>query len=132
MVFIDNSVDPTTGVIRLKAELPNTGLQLWPGQLLTIRLHLTDRADCIVVPSQAVQAGQKGAYVYVIKEDESAELRNISPGLRVAGMTEIVSGVQTGERVVIDGQMLLDNGVKVVERSQAKGDKPQKAGQKQP
>ncbi len=132
LVFIDNSVDPTTGVIRLKAELPNTGLRLWPGQLLSIRLHLTDRADCIVVPSQAVQMGQKGAYVYVIKEDDSAELRSVSPGMRVEGMTEMASGVQTGERVVIDGQMLLDNGIKVVERNQAKGEKPQKAGKNQP
>lgn len=132
LVFIDNTVDPTTGVIRLKAELPNTGHQLWPGQLLTIRLHLTDRAGGIVVPSQAVQAGQKGAYVYVIKEDESAELRSVTPGMRVAGMTLIESGVQAGERVVIDGQMLLDNGIKVVERGQAKGEKPRQAGQNQP
>ena len=132
LIFIDNTVDPTTGVIRLKAELPNTDLRLWPGQLLTIRLHLTDRAGCIVVPSQAVQAGQKGAYVYVIKEDESAELRSVTPGMRVEGMTLIESGVQAGDRVVIDGQMLLDNGIKTVERSQVKGEKPRKPEQTQP
>ena len=68
----------------------------------------------------------------MIKEDERAELRNVSPGMRVEGMTEITSGVQAGERVVIDGQMLLDNGIKVVERSQAKGEKQQKPGKNQP
>lgn len=132
LVFIDNSVDPTTGVIRLKAEFSNAGLQLWPGQLLSLRLHLTDRNDCIVVPSQAVQMGQRGAYVYVIKADESAELRNVTPGMRLQGVTVMESGVQVGERVVIDGQMLLDNGIKVVERNQAGTAKQPKEERKQP
>ncbi len=132
LVFIDNSVDPTTGVIRLKAEFSNAGLQLWPGQLLSLRLHLTDRNDSIVVPSQAVQMGQRGAYVYVIKADESAELRNVTPGMRLQGVTVIESGVQAGERVVIDGQMLLDNGIKVMERNQAGAAQQPKEERKQP
>lgn len=132
LVFIDNSVDPTTGVIRLKAELPNAGLRLWPGQLVAVRLHLTERNDCIVVPSQAVQMGQQGAYVYVIKADEITELRHITAGMRVQGVSLIESGIQAGERVVVDGQMLLDDGIKVVERSQAGGGKPANQPRQQP
>ena len=114
--FIDNTMDPTTGVIRLKATFTNTDKTLWPGQMIDVRMQLTLRPDCIVVPSQAIQTGQKGPYIYVVKDDQSVEFRPVTPGMLYQGETVIESGLQAGERVVTDGQMQLADGVKVEER----------------
>jgi multidrug efflux system membrane fusion protein len=118
LAFIDNTVDPTTGVIRLKASFTDSQQRLWPGQLIDVRLHLTDRADCIVVPSQAVQAGQGGMYVYVVKEDQTVSYRPVTAGMLFEGETVIEAGLQEGERVVIDGQLQLADGSKIEERGQ--------------
>ncbi len=119
LAFIDNTVDPTTGVIRLKASFANTDNILWPGQMIDIRMQLTSRPDCIVVPSQAVQIGQKGPYLYVVREDQTIEYRPVTPGMLVNGETVIDSGLQAGERVVTDGQMQLADGIKVEERGKS-------------
>jgi multidrug efflux system membrane fusion protein len=119
LVFIDNTVDPTTGVIRLKASFANTEKRLWPGQLIDVRLHLADRPDCVVVPSQAVQVGQQGPYVYVVKQDQSVEYRLVTPGMLHQGETVVEAGLQAGERVVTDGQMQLIDGARIEERGQA-------------
>ena len=119
LVFIDNTVDTTTGVIRLKASFANTEIRLWPGQLIDVRLHLADRPDCVVVPSQAIQVGQKGPYVYVVKQDQSVEYRLVTPGMLQQGETVVEAGLQAGERVVTDGQMQLIDGAKIEERGQA-------------
>lgn len=120
LVFIDNTVDPTTGVIRLKASFDDRQQLLWPGQLVDVRIHLTDRANCIVIPARAVQAGQEGPYVYVVEEDQTARYRRVTPGILHQGETVIDAGLAAGERVVIDGQMQLADGVKVVEGNGAK------------
>lgn len=117
LVFIDNTVDPTTGVIRLKAEFANGDRSLWPGQLINVRLHLTDQIDSVVVPSQAVQMGQQGPYLYVLKADQSVEYRLVTPGMRSQQQTVIEHGLNAGEKVVTDGQMLIEDGTKVVERA---------------
>ena len=132
LAFIDNTVDPTTGVIRIKASFANRDHRLWPGQLLDLRLRLTERADCIVVPTQAVQVGQKGAYVYVVKDDGTVALRPVTTGMRHQGEVVIEEGLQEGEPVVIDGQMQLADGVKVEDKgrpsaSPEKQDAPQAA-----
>jgi len=119
LVFIDNTVDPTTGVIRIKARFANTEKRLWPGQLIDVRLHLAERPDCVVVPSQAIQVGQKGPYVYVVKQDQSVEYRLVTPGMLHQGETVVEAGLQAGERVVTDGQMQLIDGAKIEERGQA-------------
>ena len=116
LAFIDNTVDPTTGVIRLKASFANPDKTLWPGQLVDVRVELTNRPDCIVVPSQAVQVGQKGPYIYVVKADQIVEYRPVTPGMLAHGETVIDAGLQAEERVVVDGQMQLADGVKVEER----------------
>ena len=116
LVFIDNTVDPTTGVIRLKASFDDRQQLLWPGQLVDVRIHLTDRTDCLVIPSRAVQAGQEGPYVYVVAADKTARYRPVTPGMLHGGETVIDAGLAVGEQVVIDGQMQLAEGVKVVER----------------
>ena len=117
LTFIDNTVDPATGVIRLKASFANIDRNLWPGQMVDIRMQLALLPGCIVVPSQAVQTGQKGPYIYVVKEDKTVEYRPVTPGILINGETVIESGLQAGERVVTDGQMQLADGVKVEERS---------------
>lgn len=114
--FIDNTVDPTTGVIRLKATFANADKTLWPGQMIDVRIQLTSRPDCIIVPSQALQTGQKGPYLYVVKDDQTVEYRPVTPGMLSNGDTVIDAGLQAGERVVTDGQMQLADGVKVEER----------------
>ena len=122
LVFIDNSIDPTTGVIRLKAEFANNDAQLWPGQLIKVRLHLTNKEHALVVPSNAVQVGQQGTYVFVVTADNTAEYRLVDSGMRYQQYTVIEQGLKRGERVITDGQMLLENGTKVSEHTPTKGD----------
>jgi multidrug efflux system membrane fusion protein len=114
--FLDNSVDPATGTIRLKAEFANTGKTLWPGEFVEVRLILTERQNTVVVPTAAIQIGQTGAYVYVVRPDLTVEDRPVATGAILGDETVIESGIQAGERVVTDGQMQLTDGVTVEER----------------
>jgi multidrug efflux system membrane fusion protein len=107
LIFIDNAVDPSTGTIRLRAEFENSEAALWPGQFVNVSLQLYEQLDAIVIPSQAVQTGPDGQYVYVIGADLLAELRRIKV-LRTDGERAIVaSGLAKGERVVTRGQLRL-------------------------
>jgi membrane fusion protein, multidrug efflux system len=114
--FLDNTVDPTTGTIRLKAEFANKDRALWPGEYVNVRLILTARQDAVVVPSAAIQIGQKGAHIYVVKPDMTVEDRQVTTGTVTDGETVIESGIQAGEQVVTDGQQQLTDGTKVEER----------------
>jgi membrane fusion protein, multidrug efflux system len=114
--FLDNTVDPTTGTIRLKAEFANTDKALWPGEFVDVRLILTVRQDIVVVPTAAIQIGQEGAHIYVVKQDMTVEDRHVVTGTIADGETMIESGIQAGERIVTDGQMQLTDGTKVEER----------------
>lgn len=118
LVFVDNTVDPTTGMLRLKASFANGDRRLWPGQLVDVRIELTRRPDCVVVPSQAVQVGQEGTYVYVVRDDRTVGYRPVTPGMLHQGETVIESGLAAGERVVIDGQLQLADGVRIEVRGQ--------------
>jgi multidrug efflux system membrane fusion protein len=111
--FIDNAVDATTGTIRLKGEFPNVDRKLWPGQFVDIVLTLTTTPKAIVVPSQAVQTGQQGQYVFVVKSDMTADMRPVVVSRTVGSETVIESGLQPGERVVTDGHLRLQKGAKV-------------------
>jgi multidrug efflux system membrane fusion protein len=107
LIFIDNAVDPSTGTIRLRAEFENAEAALWPGQFVNVSVQLYEQPDAIVIPSQAVQSGPEGQYVYVIGDDMLAELRRIKV-LRTDGEQAIVaSGLVKGERVVTRGQLRL-------------------------
>ncbi len=112
LTFIDNEVDSATGTIRLKATFANKEKNLWPGQFVNVVLTLTEQADAIVVPSQAVQTGQQGQFVFVIKDD-SAELRPVRTGITYKDLTVIEQGLGHEEQVVTDGQMRLMPGAKV-------------------
>lgn len=111
--FVDNAVDASTGTIRLKAMFANGSRRLWPGQFVNTLLTLSEERGAVVVPSRAVQAGQSGAYVFVIKDDLTAEARPVRTGRSHQGDTVIESGLAPGEQVVTEGQIRLVAGSKV-------------------
>ncbi len=113
--FIENTVDTATGTIKLKASFDNRDRKLWPGQFVNVVITLTVRKDATVVPTAAVQTGQQGLYVFVLKGDV-AELRPVIAGTEHNGMTIIEKGVEPGEQVVTDGQVRIIPGGKVVLR----------------
>ncbi len=113
LTFIDNAVDVTTGTIQLKATFPNTDNALWPGQFVQVTLTLKSLPQVTVVPSQAVQSGQNGDYVYVVKADQSVELRPVFTAMTFEGGTVVTNGLQAGETIVLDGQLRLGPGAKV-------------------
>ena len=110
---IDNTADPTTGTIKLKAEFPNIDKALWPGQFVNVVLTLYDQKDAIVTPSASVQSGPAGQYVYVIKADQTVELRNIKVARAEGDDTVVASGLQPGDQVVTVGQLRLAPGSRV-------------------
>ena len=113
LTFVDNAIDPATGTITLKATFDNGGGTLWPGQFLNVRLTLTTERGVTVVPSQAVQTGQSGEFVYVVKDDLTAEMRPVKVARTFDESAIIAEGVKPGERVVTDGQLRLAPGAKV-------------------
>jgi len=113
LAFVDNAVDMTTDTIKLKATFPNTDRRLWPGQFARVSLRLATLPHAIVVPSQAVQTGQDGQYVFVVKPDSTVEQRPVVQGQRVDQDLIIEKGLTAGEVVVTEGQLRLESGTKV-------------------
>jgi membrane fusion protein, multidrug efflux system len=111
--FIDNSVDPSTGTILLKARFDNEARALWPGQFLTVRLALTLLEEAVVVPARAVQTGQQGEYVFVVATNLVAESRAVQTGPRDNDLVVVTAGVRAGEQVVTEGQLGLVSGASV-------------------
>jgi multidrug efflux system membrane fusion protein len=105
--FVDNAVDTTTGTIALKARFANQGHRLWPGQFVDVVMQVGQRPDAIVVPEQAIQAGQDGPIAFVIDAHDHAQLRSVGVDFSRGGRTVVTSGLAPGERVVIDGQIRL-------------------------
>jgi membrane fusion protein, multidrug efflux system len=112
LTFVNNTVDPTTGTIQLKGTFDNAENALWPGQYVEVVLTLTSE-PAVVVPSQAVQPGQQGPYVFVVKPDMTVQPRPVELGRRLASHTIITKGLTAGERVVTDGQLRLMPGSRV-------------------
>jgi multidrug efflux system membrane fusion protein len=113
LTFINNTVDLATGTILLKATFPNADRRLWPGQFVQVAITLTTRPHTVVIPSQAIQMGQQGTFVFVIKPDFTAESRPVATGQELNGEIIIEKGLQRGEQVVTDGQLRLVPGTKV-------------------
>jgi len=107
LVFIDNAVDPSTGTIRLRAQFDNNDVALWPGQFVNVSVRLYEQADAIVIPSQAVQSGPQGQYVYVVGDDMVANVRRIDVQEIDGERTIVARGLSKGERVVTRGQLRL-------------------------
>jgi multidrug efflux system membrane fusion protein len=113
LTFVDNNVDPTTGTIRLKGTFLNATRKLWPGEYANVKLRMSMQQNALVLPNQAVQTGQDGTYVYVVKDDGTVEMRPVNTGLRVDQDMVIDKGVQAGETVVTEGQLRLAPGSRV-------------------
>jgi multidrug efflux system membrane fusion protein len=119
LAFVDNTVDATTGTVRLRATFPNKDKSLWPGQFVTASVTLNEQQNAIVVPSQSVQTGPKGQFVYVIKSG-AAEMRGVTIERVDGAQTVIGKGLAAGEQVVTSGQSRLIPGMKVSIRTDAK------------
>jgi multidrug efflux system membrane fusion protein len=113
LTFVNNTVDTTTGTIQLMATFPNADHRLWPGQFSNVVLNLGHQQNVLVVPSQSVQAGQQGDYVFVVKQDKTVDVRQVKVGQSVNNQTEILQGLTAGETVVTDGQVRLVPGARV-------------------
>jgi multidrug efflux system membrane fusion protein len=125
--FINNRVDGSTGTILLKAAFPNSDKALWPGQFVNVKLKLATSHSAVVVPSQSIQRGQQGEYLFVVKPDMTVESRVVQPGQELDGETVIRQGLDAGEQVVTDGQLRLFPGARV-----AVADRPTAAGTSTP
>ena len=113
LTFLDNTVNISTGTIQLKAEFPNEDEALWPGQFVEVILTLESQKGAVVVPSQAVQTGQQGDYVFVLKADGTVESRPITVAREYMAQAIVETGINPGEKVVTDGQLRLVPGTKV-------------------
>jgi membrane fusion protein, multidrug efflux system len=113
LTFIDSQVDVATGTISLKATFSNEDTKLWPGQFVNVTLLLGRQSDALVVPSAAIQIGQNGPYVFVVKADSRVELRRVRIDRTVDDLSIVAEGLIAGERVVTDGQLRLGNGARV-------------------
>jgi len=121
LTFVDNTVDVTTGTIKLKGTFPNTDHQLWPGQFVRVTLRLTVQQNAVVVPNQAIQTGQTGSFVYVVKQDKTVESRPVVTGNRVDQDMVVNEGLALGETVVTEGQLRLAPGSKVIVNKEGRG-----------
>jgi len=113
LIFIDNAVDPATGTIRLRAQFDNADAALWPGQFVNVSVRLYEQADALIVPSQAVQSGPDGQYVYIVGGDMLVELRRITVQRTDGERAIVAKGLAKGERVVTRGQLRLGPKVRV-------------------
>lgn len=119
LAFIDNTVDTATGTIRLRATVPNRDAALWPGQFVHAALTLGEQPDALVVPSEAVQTGPRGSYVFVVDGAAKAQMRDVVVDRAAGHETLIAKGLEAGEKVVVDGQSRLLPGTAVTIKSPA-------------
>ena len=120
--FIDNIVDSTTGTIKLKATFPNSDHALWPGQFINVVMTLRTLGNATVVPSEAIQSGQKGQFAFVVKPDQTVETRLVTVGQTVDNLIVVQTGIAPGETVVTDGQLRLFPGARIRVVAAAKAD----------
>jgi multidrug efflux system membrane fusion protein len=125
LYFLDTAVQAGAGTVKARGITPNPDHALWPAQFVHVRLILDNLKDAKLVPSGAVQIGQNGPYVFVVKPDSTLDLRQVKPGQRQGDLTVITEGVQSGESVVVSGQLQLAPGAKVIAREmEANGAEP--------
>jgi membrane fusion protein, multidrug efflux system len=118
LTFLDNNVQNGTGTVNMRATIANPDHHFWPGQFVNVRLVLATEKSAVLVPNQATQISQKGPFVYVVKPDTTAELRQITLGQRQGDDVVVTNGVAAGERVILTGQLTVVPGSKVrIDRS---------------
>jgi multidrug efflux system membrane fusion protein len=130
LVFVDNAVKAATGTIELKGLFANNPKVLWPGQFVEVELWLTTDRDAVVAPAGAVQTGQDGQFIYVIKPDQTVEARKIVLARVAENDAVIREGLKGGEKIVLDGQSRLGPGSKVDVKSSLAGDSVPRAAEK--
>ena len=113
LYFIDNAVQPGAGTVKLRGVTPNPDRALWPAQFVKVRLILDVLREARLVPAGAVQIGQNGPYVFVVKPDATLELRQVKPGQAQGDLVVVREGLEVGETVVVSGQLQLSPGMKV-------------------
>jgi len=113
VTFLDNAVQNGTGTVNLRATIPNSDSHFWPGQFVNVRLVLATEKGAVLIPNEATQISQKGPFVYVIKPDQTAELRLVTLGQRQGGNVVVTNGLAAGENVVLTGQLTVVPGLKV-------------------
>ena len=117
MTFIDNGVDTTTGMFKLKGTFANKDRRLWPGEFVDVALELSTQKNAVVVPTKAIQTGQQGEYVYVVRADSTAESRPVKTPGTYQNMTVVAEGLNAGEQVIVNGQLRVAPNAKVVVQS---------------
>jgi multidrug efflux system membrane fusion protein len=128
LLTIDNQIDQTTGTGRLKAVFDNKDNALWPNQFVNARLLLETRNNSTTVPAAAIQRGPQGTYVFVVKSDNTVDVRDVTVGFTQDNLSVIASGISPSDVVVTDGQDKLQQGSKIETRPAAPGTRPQSAG----
>jgi multidrug efflux system membrane fusion protein len=124
LTTFDSQIDPTTGTIKLRAQFPNENEQLYPNQFVNIRLLLDTHKDVVTMSTSGIQRGVPGTFVYLIKDDSTVTVRPVKLGITDGDRVEVLSGVQPGDRIVIDGADKLREGAKVVVRQEAGANNP--------
>ena len=114
LTFLDNAVQNATGTVNLRATIPNAGHRFWPGRFVNVRLVLSTIHEAVLIPATAPQTSAKGSFVYVVKQDSTAEQRPVTLGQRQGDLVVVETGVRPGERVVTNGQLGVTPGGKVV------------------
>jgi membrane fusion protein, multidrug efflux system len=131
LTFIDNGVDTTTGMLKLKGTFPNGDRRLWPGEFVDVALVLSTQRNVVVVSTRAIQSGQQGEYVYVVRTDSTAESRPVKTAGAYQNVTLIADGLKPGEQVIVNGQLRVAPNAKVVVQStlpDTKSDTPSAGG----
>jgi multidrug efflux system membrane fusion protein len=113
LTFVDNAVDQASDTIKLKATFPNADLRLWPGQFTRVTLRLTTLSNATVIPSQAVQTGQDGQFVFVVKPDSTVDQRPVTVARRMGETVVVGKGLTPGETIVTEGQLRLEQGTRI-------------------
>ena len=126
--FLDNAVNPATGTIKLKGRFANKSKKLWPGQFTDVVMTLGSRKNAVVVPTNAIQTSQQGQFVYVVKTDNSVEMRQVTTAMTVGEDTVVEKGLAAGETVVVDGQLRLTPGAIVENKEKQPAVKPPARG----
>jgi multidrug efflux system membrane fusion protein len=130
VTFLDNAVQNGTGTVNLRATVPNSDHHFWPGQFVNVRLVLATDRGAVMIPTEATQISQKGPFVYVVRPDQTAELRVITLGQRQGDNIVVTNGLVRGENVVLTGQLTVVAGskVKVVQSAPDNADPTGKSG----
>lgn len=114
LTAIDNQVDPTTGTVKFRAEFPNLDNKLFPSQFINIKLRLETKKNAVLIPAASVQHGKSGAFVYLVQDDKTVKVQNVTLGVSENDLVLVEQGLKAGDILVIDGSDNLRDGSRVI------------------